>query len=76
MVNGYDENLVVGEDNKIFSKLAKIGITRVETGLHVLHTCRRAHKTGWAKLLYLWLINNLWNQLFKHSFSKEWEVIR
>ncbi len=75
-IGGYDERLVIGEDNRMFSKLADIGKTRVETGLHVLHTSRRAHKTGWAQLLSLWMLNNIWNQIFKRSFSKEWKVIR
>lgn len=75
-LGGYDERLIMGEDNRLFVQLAKIGKTRMETGLHVLHTARRAHKTGWPKLLSLWMLNNIWNQIFKRSFSKEWTVIR
>jgi hypothetical protein len=66
----------MGEDNRMFVRLAKIGVTKVETGLHVLHTARRAHQTGWLKLLSLWWLNLLWNQIFKRSFSKEWTVVR
>lgn len=75
-VGGYNEKLVMGEDVEMFSQLAKIGRTRTEAGLHVLHTSRRAHNLGWTKLLALWWTNAAFNKIFKHSLSKEWKVIR
>ncbi|MDB4939903.1 MAG: aglE 2 [Candidatus Doudnabacteria bacterium] len=75
-VNGYDIGMVIGEDNDMFAKLAKIGTVRSEPSLHVLHTSRRAHKIGWPKLLYLWVINLIYVKAFKKSYSKEWSVIR
>lgn len=73
---GYNETLVVGEDNDFFSRLSKMGRTMAIAGLHVFHTGRRAHSIGWAKLLFLWWGNMIFNKLFKRSLSSEWKVIR
>lgn len=75
-LGGYNEKMIMGEDNDMFTRLATLGRTRVETGLHILHTSRRAHKIGWFRLLSLWVINNFYNRFLKRSFSKEWKVIR
>ena len=75
-VGGFNGALVVGEDNDLFGRLSKVGRTWVETGLFVMHTSRRAHNVGWAKLLSLWVINLVYNKVIRRSFSKEWKVIR
>lgn len=76
-LGGYRTDLAVGKDVEMFSRLRKLGRTRIEAGLHVLHTSRRAHAVGWRKLWFLWLKNNLiFIKLFKKSFTKEWIVIR
>ncbi len=75
-LSGYNEKMVMGEDNNMFARLTTLGKTRLETGLHVLHTSRRAHEMGWLKLMGLWQLNNIFFKLFKKSFSKEWKVIR
>jgi len=75
-VGGFNSNLAVGEDNDLFARLSKVGSTRVETGLHVMHTSRRAHSIGWSKLLWLWMVNLIFIKFLKSSFSKEWEAIR
>jgi glycosyltransferase involved in cell wall biosynthesis len=75
-IGGFDPKLVVAEDNDLFGRLSKLGHTRVETGLHVMHTSRRAHSIGWIALLGLWLGNFVYNKVKKKSLSKEWKVIR
>lgn len=75
-LGGYNEKLVMGEDNDMFSRLSRIGQTKVETGLFVMHTSRRAHHSGWAKLLFLWWTNSLHNKIWKKSLSREWKVVR
>lgn len=76
-VGGFNEYLAAGEDVELFSRLARIGVTRVETGLHILHTSRRAHSIGWPKLWGLWFMNNLFFiKFFKRSFSKTWKSVR
>ncbi len=75
-IDGYNEKLVVGEDNDLFSRLSKIGRTHINTALYVWHTSRRAKNMGWPKLLFLWLYNSLHIKLFKRAWSKEWNPIR
>jgi len=75
-IGGFNEHLVMGEDNDLFSRLSKVGKTRVVPGLHVLHTSRRAHKVGWPVLLGTWWLNLLFNKLRGRSLSREWKVIR
>lgn len=75
-LGGYNSKIVVGEDNDLFSRLSKVGRTRVESGLHIMHTSRRAHEIGWYKLLFLWLVNLVFIKLLKRSFSKVWHPIR
>lgn len=75
-LGGYNEILVMGEDNDMFSRLSRAGKTRVEDRLHILHDSRRAHAIGWLKLLWLWLSNTAYSKIFKKSWSREWKVIR
>jgi len=75
-VNGYNPSLVAGEDNDMFARLSKVGQTKIEVDLHVMHTSRRAHAIGWNKLLSLWIMNLAYGKILKRSFSKEWKVIR
>jgi GT2 family glycosyltransferase len=75
-VEGFDEKVVVAEDQDFFRRLAKIGKTRYVGNLHVYHTGRRAHKIGWPRLLYEWFINYFYGVFFGRSASKEWNVIR
>lgn len=73
---GYNPIFTIGEDNDMFVRLAKIGKTRTVKDLCVLHSSRRAHNIGWAKLLLLWWINAFYVKVLKKSYSKEWKVIR
>ena len=75
-IGGFNEALAVGEDNELFSRLSKIGKTRIASGLHVMHTSRRAHNIGWAKLLSFWIGNLAYTKVTKKPLSKEWKVIR
>lgn len=75
-VDGYNENLVAGEDYDFFQRLQRIGRTRVELRLLAYHSGRRAHQVGWPKLLWQWATNSLWVTFFKHSRLNEWNVIR
>lgn len=75
-LGGYNENLIVFEDNEMFIRLAKIGLTKMSCQLTVYHSGRRAHKIGWTKLLYFWITNALSYAFFKKSITKEWKPIR
>ena len=75
-VGGFDIRLAAGEDNELFSRLGKIGRTRIDSGLYVLHTSRRAHEIGWMHLLAEWFGNAMYARFLHRSMSKEWKVIR
>jgi glycosyltransferase involved in cell wall biosynthesis len=75
-IHGYNEGLAASEDCEISQRLARHGHTRLETTLTVYHTGRRAHKIGWAKLLWQWNSNTVSMWFFKKSASKEWKEIR
>lgn len=75
-VGGYREDLVAGEDNELFWRFNKIGRTRLVKKWTVYHSGRRAHQTGWFKLIYVWMVNVISVYLFKRSVSKEWTEIR
>ncbi len=75
-LGGYSKTLVVGEDNEFFGRLAKLGRTRIEMGMSVFHTGRRAHTLGWFKVFGLWMGNAFFNRFFKRSLSSEWKVVR
>ena len=75
-LGGYNEAMAVGEDNDFFSRISKIGKTRVATDLHVLHTSRRAHAVGWPSLLAIWIANFFYAKAMKKSMNSEWKVIR
>ncbi len=75
-INGFDESLVVGEDDDLFRRLSRVGRTRLHLGLVAYHSGRRAHALGWLKLLYTWTRDTLSIWIFKKSLSKEWKEIR
>jgi len=73
---GYNEKIIAGEDLEIFQRLSKIGQTRFDPQLCVLHTSRRAHDIGWFHLWYLWSINFISVIIRKKAVSKEWKISR
>lgn len=75
-LNGFREDLIANEDFDMFFRLSKVGRTMLYPKLTVFHSGRRAHKVGWPKLLWFWIVNNAWVVLFNRAFSKEWKVIR
>ena len=75
-VGGYSKTLVMGEDNEMFLRMSKIGQTRLDPNLYVMHTSRRAHNMGWPSLWMLWIVNIPSNLIRKKSIVKEWKVSR
>jgi len=75
-VDGFNENLVAGEDNDMFRRLTKVGRTYSEKSLAVFNDGRRPHKVGWPKLLCIWTGNTIWPWIFGKSKSKIWTEIR
>lgn len=75
-LGGYRKELAVSEDQDMFRRLAKIGRTFFDPRLVVYHTGRRAHKIGWPKLLYQWMINDVSVRFFGKSFNDVWKEVR
>lgn len=75
-IGGFNESLALSEDADLFQRLAKIGRTKYYGNLFIYHTGRRAHKIGWAPLLYQWIFGWISLVFFKKSFVDEWKQIR
>jgi glycosyltransferase involved in cell wall biosynthesis len=75
-IHGYNENLVVTEDNDIIFRLARIGKTRLDPRLTIFHTGRRAHIMGWPRLLWLWTANYFSFLIFNRSYDTKWKETR
>lgn len=75
-IGGYNAKLVACEDLDIFKRLGEIGKIRFLGHIHVYHTCRRAHKMGWPKLLFTWFINAVSFSFRGTVISKEWKPVR
>lgn len=75
-LGGFNEKIVVAEDQEFFRRLSRFGITRLPKNLTVYHTGRRIHKLGWIRMWIQWMTNGLFVAFFNKSLSKEWKVIR
>jgi glycosyltransferase involved in cell wall biosynthesis len=75
-VGGYREDLTGGEDTDMFNRLSKLGRTHSHWQLFVRHSCRRAHKTGWLKLYWMWARQGFSVLIRNRTAYKEWTVIR
>ena len=75
-LKGFREDLICREDADMFLRLSKIGKTYWDPHLTTFHSSRRAHKIGWVKLYWIWVVNTIWVILFNKAKVKEWTVIR
>ena len=75
-VHGFRADLAAGEDVNFFYQLSKIGRTHFDNRLVVFHPNRRAHRIGWAKLLFIWTRDAIYRGIFDKSYSKDWKPIR
>jgi hypothetical protein len=75
-LGGYRADLVTQEDTDMFRRLSRIGRTRMDPGLTVLHTGRRAHRVGWPRLIIMAIVNAFYVTVYNRAFSKEWTPIR
>ena len=75
-VGGFREELITGEDGDMFYRLSRIGRTKYDGKLVVLHSGRRAHAIGWPKLLSIWMIERAKLFLFDKSKITEWKDVR
>ncbi len=72
-IGGYNEHLPASEDMELFSRLSRLGKTRIDMKLAIYHPARRAHALGWPKLLLIWNLDAL-SLLFRGKvISKDWK---
>ena len=71
-LGGFREDLPASEDMDMFSRLAKIGRTKIDYRLKVFHPGRRAHTIGWPKLLFIWWRDGFYYTFFNRVVSKHW----
>jgi len=76
LAGGFNEKLVVGEDQEFFRRLSKYGRTLLPQELVIYHTGRRIHKLGWIRMWTQWMVNGISVTFFKKSVHKEWKPIR
>lgn len=75
-VNGYNQNLVAGEDFDLFKRIRKNGKIFFDSKLVLFESPRRYRKSGHIKIFFAWLINALSVIIKNKSVSKEWEEVR
>lgn len=76
LVNGYNPNIVAGEDFDLFRRVSKHTKILMNTNFLVYESPRRFRKYGYLKTIWFWLINALSIIFAGKSYSKEWEAIR
>lgn len=75
-IGGFREDLVCGEDLDLVYRLSRIGTTRYDTRLQIYYPGRREHGLGWPRLLFIWIGNVVWINLFGKAWLSEWRPVR
>ncbi|MCX6154275.1 MAG: glycosyltransferase [Candidatus Kapabacteria bacterium] len=75
-VNGYNQNIMAGEDFDLYRRISKRGKVRFIRSLRVCESPRRFRKYGYLRIVWQWSLNSLSVWFFGKSVSKEWEAVR
>ena len=75
-MNGFNENLVAGEDFDLFRRIRKKGKILFSRKLVVYESPRRYRKLGHFRIFFTWLINSVYIIFTKTSKSSEWKEVR
>lgn len=76
MIGGYNEDIVLGEDNDLFWRLCRVGKTHFFKDLVLYHSPRRFRKEGYLKVLIQYILTGVTLLLFRKSHMKEWKPVR
>ncbi len=71
-LHGYSESLPVGEDNELFVRLSRLGLTQIDLRLTAYTDNRRIKQLGWPRLLTLWMVNYCSVAFLHRSQATEW----
>jgi glycosyltransferase involved in cell wall biosynthesis len=74
-VNGYDANIVHGEDTDFFRRLRKIGKLHFFTKLIVYESPRRYRHFGYIILLMQGVYSLVYQKIFRKNVFKEWRRV-
>jgi glycosyltransferase involved in cell wall biosynthesis len=74
-VNGYNGNIVHGEDSDFFRRLRKIGKLHFFTNLVVYESPRRYRHFGYVVLLMQGIYSMAYQHIFKKNVFKEWKRV-
>ena len=74
-VNGYNINIVHGEDSDFFKRLRKIGSLHYFNKHEVYESPRRYRHYGYISLLIISVYSLVYQQIFKKNAFKEWRRI-
>ena len=74
-VNGYNINIVHGEDSDFFRRLRRIGKLHFFTKLLVYESPRRYRQYGYILLLMQGVYSLLYQKIFKKNVFKEWRRV-
>lgn len=75
-VGGYDERVAAGEDFDFFRRVRRFGKIKFDWKLRVFESPRRYRKSGYIRIILLWLLNAITVLLFKKSIVDEWKPVR
>jgi glycosyltransferase involved in cell wall biosynthesis len=74
-VEGYNANIVHGEDSDFFRRLRRIGKLHFFTNLIVFESPRRYRHFGYMLLLFQGIYSLVYQQIFKKNVFREWRRI-
>jgi len=75
-VNGYNGNIVVGEDCDLFYRLRRIGKIKFLYNHHILHSTRRFKKYGYMRTFLIYIREGLYLLFKRRNYLKIWEEVR
>jgi hypothetical protein len=75
MIGGFNENLIIAEDQEIAWRAGKKGKMIFLKSAAAYSSMRREEKLGYIKTALLWIINYIGVLFFKKS-SKVWHPVR
>jgi hypothetical protein len=74
-VNGYNSNIVHGEDSDFFRRLSRLGKLHFFTKLVVYESPRRYRQFGYILLLMQGAYSLIYQQIFKKNVFKKWRRV-
>ncbi len=75
-LRGYNEKIAAGEDFDFFTRLRRLGKIDFIWELRVFESPRRYRKSGYFRVIALWLLNAIAVLIVRRSILNEWKPIR